>query len=169
MLSHQGRKPTSEPPKDFYGLDTKPKPTNYRKAELIIAIDPIPTLVSKDDPDVEGITLLAEKDSEFCRRLQDDKAFHDVFWHRMLLSQRWTPAPQEIAIRDFVDESIKDRIELVLKQKLLLAKIFDSLDESDKKHLKSVANGKIIYMRQWMNLDMPNYSKILAKCLKSNT
>lgn len=152
--------------KEIYGIGSKPKQTNYRPA--VVLPESVRCLIPEDDTDMKELRLLEQKDREFCRQLETDKEFHDVFWYRMFRSRSWTPQPHEAVMRSNIDEAINNRIELVMKQKLLLAKVFELLDDkkSEQEHLKSLVDDEIIYMRPWMKLDMPNRSKILAESLK---
>lgn len=123
-----------------------PTTTTYRAA-VIVSNHVFPD----DDPYVEKIRVLAEKDRKFCRRLHDDEPFRILFCERGGNMYETDPkSPKEQAIQDSIDKSITERVDLVLTQKVLLGKYFHLLSENEKVKNHKLVNKEIGFMPQFL-------------------
>ena len=144
-----------------YRINVNPGRTTYREAVLVFSGHPS---VPADDPEHKKVCLLADKDHEFYRQLQDDEHFRAMFCRRIIEGHTWTPGSRiEELARDTIDKAITNRIELVLAQKVLLGKYFHLLGDEDKERLCRQVDDEISYSEQWINEDMPNYKNLHFK------
>lgn len=146
----------------IYGLNPQPTPTSYSPGVVFEPEDP--TVVPKDDPIFKRIKSLAEKDRIFYERLQDDKAFHDIFWYsqyKIGTVVGWSPTTptEEIELQE-INEAVAGRVEYVLAQKVLLGKYFHLLSQPEQQRLFELAQSEIMNSEKWLQPTHPNYQSI---------
>lgn len=141
---------------DPFNLNPIPERTKYRLAVLL------PNFVD-DYPEVEMIRHLAEKDRKFMMRLDNDKAFHDMFWFYKMIKWERKTSEEETAFEEF-NTAMKDRITLVMAQKVLLGRFFHLLGDEEKKRLYELAMDELTFVNTWVyNNNMPNHNEIIRK------
>ena len=118
------------------------------------------------DQELVEIKRLVKHDQEFCQRLKNDKEFHDVFWYWKRRGSRWSPhSDYQKEATSIIEESIRKRVELVCRQKLLLGE--SSLSPEKLKSLQELANSELGYVVQWTNEDKPGHRDLRLQIEKA--
>ena len=147
----------------FYGVC--PQQTTYRPANLLSVCSPS---AASSDPQLVEILSLTERDKIFCRRLLNDKPFHDIFWNWNRCGSEWNPSSEaEEKATNIIEEAIQDRVKLVVLQKLYVGMSSHPISDS-MKELQRQANMELGYVSQWLNESKPGHRNLRLKIIQAS-
>jgi len=128
---------------------------------------PFCTLDIDNDDMQTKVYALAESDAAFNEQLVEDEFLRNMFWYWMWLGHKWKPAKKDkIQACSSIDNTVAERIELVIALKLRLVKCYDQLNVSLQETMKTQIDEELGFMVQWLKRDMPNYLEIRERCLE---